>query len=84
MIRGLEYLFCKQKLQELGLFSLEKGPGRPHCDLSVLKGACKNDGDKRFSRACCDTTRGNGFRLKASRFRLDRKNTHFMMKVVKP
>ena len=35
-----------------------------------LKGAYKKDGDKLFSRAACDRRRGNGFKLKESRFRL--------------
>jgi len=33
-----------------------------------LKGAYKKDGDKHFSGACCDKTRGNGFKLKEGRF----------------
>lgn len=73
MIRGLEHLFCEEKMQELGLFSLEKRrvQGDHIVTFQCLKGACKNNGDKCYSKACCDTTRGNGFELKAGRFRLD-------------
>lgn len=47
------------------------------------KGAYKTDRDKLFDRDCCDTTRGNGFKLKVGRFRLDIKKTLFMMRVEK-
>lgn len=39
--------------------------------FQYLKGAYKKQGDRFFSRACCNRTRGNGFKLKQGRFRLD-------------
>ena len=58
--------------------------GRPHCGFQCLKGACKKDGDRLCSRACCDRTGGNGFQLKEGRFRLDIKKKFFTMRVVRP
>jgi len=51
--------------------------------FQYLKGAYKKDGGKRFSRACCNRTRGNGFKLKEGRFRLDIRKKFFTMRVVK-
>ena len=51
--------------------------------FQYLKGAYKKDGDKLFSRACCNRTRGNGFKLKEGRFRLDIRKKFFTMRVVK-
>jgi len=84
MIRGLEHVSYEERLRELGLFSLEKR--RLRGDIIVafeyLKRACKKDGAKVFSRACGNRTRGNGFKLKEGRFRLDTK-TFFTVRVVK-
>ena len=37
MIQGMEHLSYKDRLKELGLFSLEKAQGRPESSLSVYK-----------------------------------------------
>jgi len=48
-----------------------------------LKGAYKQDGDRLFSKTCCNRTRGNGFELKVCRFRLDMRKKFFTVRVVK-
>ncbi|KAK4821785.1 hypothetical protein QYF61_002201 [Mycteria americana] len=67
------------------LFSLEKRRLRG-CLIAAfqyLKGTYKKDGDRRFTRACCDRTRSNSFKLKEGRFRLDIRKKFFTMRVVK-
>jgi len=51
--------------------------------LQYLKGAYSKDGENIFSRACCDTTRSNGFKLREGRFRVDVRKNFFTIRVVK-
>jgi len=70
IVRGMKHLSYEERLRELGLFSLEKRrlQGNLTVAFQYLKGAYKKDGDKIFSRAYCDRTRGNGFKLGEGRF----------------
>ena len=46
--------------------------------FQYLKEACRKDGDNLFSKASCDRTRSNGFKLREGRFRLNtRKNSFY-------
>jgi len=86
MVRGMEHLSYEERLGELRrLFSLEKR--RLWEDLiaafQYLKGAYKTDGDRLFSRICCDRARGNDFKLKEGRFKLEVRKKFFTMRVMK-
>ena len=51
--------------------------------FQYLKGRCKKEGDRLFSRVCGDRKMGNGFKLKKGRFRLDIRKKSFTVKVVR-
>ena len=60
MIRGREQLSYKERLRELGLFSLEKRRlwGDLIAAFQYLKGAYKQEGERLLMRVDSDRTRG--------------------------
>ena len=84
MIQGMEHLSYEDRPRELGLFSLEK---RTLQDALIVafqhpKGSYKKEADRLFHRVYGDRTRGNGFKLKEDKFRLDIREISFTVRMM--
>ena len=85
MIRGLEHLTYKDRLRDLGLFSLDKRRLRGDfiTPFQYLKGAYKQERSQLFERVGNGSTKGNGFKLKEERFQLDIRGKFFTVRAVR-
>jgi len=83
IIGGVEHLSYEERLRDLGFFSLEQKRLWGHLIVAFqcIKGANSKDGERLVTRSCSDRTRGNGFKLKDGRLRLDIQKAFFTMRV---
>jgi len=51
--------------------------------IQYLEEACRKDGENLFSKACCNRTRSNDFKLRVGRFRLGVMKKFFTVRMVK-
>ncbi|PKU49299.1 hypothetical protein llap_338 [Limosa lapponica baueri] len=68
MMKGLEHLSYEERLRHLHLFREEKTRGDLINVYKYLKGGCKEERARHFSVVPSGRTRGNGHKVKHSRF----------------
>ena len=83
MIKGLEHLSYRERLSDLGLFSLEKR--RLRGDLisvyKYLRCGRQRDEARLFSALCGNMTKGNDYKLKHRKFHTNVHKNFFTVRV---
>ena len=81
----MEHFSHEDKLSVMSLFSLEKRrlQGNMIGAFHYLLVGYKREGSILFSRICCDRERGNGFKLKEGRFKLNIREVFFAVSIPK-
>lgn len=66
------------------MFTLEMRRLQVHllATFQYLKGSCKKGGERLFSRICCNRTKGDGFKVKERRFRVNIKKTFVTLRML--
>ena len=88
MIQGMEHLSYEDRLRRRPVQPGEgKASGRPESGLSVFKVGLIAISYRRkgqtLSSVCCNRTRGNGFKLKEGRFRLDVRKRFYTLRMMR-
>lgn len=85
MVRGLEHFCCEDRQRESELLSREKRRlwGDLPAAFQYLKEICKKEGERLFTQADSDRTRGKTLKLKEERFGLDARKKFFPVRVVR-
>lgn len=77
------HLPYKNRLRNLGLFTLEKILWRPHSKIPVSEGALQGSWRETLHQDCSDRTRTNVHTLREGQLSLDNRKEFFVVRVVR-